>query len=109
MANTVTYKTPTPGITPTTALVAKKKNKTIAIITGDGAATTFTITHNWNVSVADRAAGFPIFSVQNQGAGGAAGNPFFASQTADAVTFTCTAFTGALIQITLDRPFSMDK
>lgn len=107
MANTVAYETPVTGATAPTAAQSKNKNTVNALITGDNAATTFTVTHNWNLTAAQQAAGFPIPQVEPTANAGFAANVFVASKTANAVTFTCVAFNGPLVRIRLTRPFSM--
>lgn len=109
MANTVAYEYPVVGATAPTAAQSKTKNYVTAVVTGDNAATSFTVVHNWNISAADRAAGFPVPSVQALANGGFAANVFVASQTANDVTFTCVAFNGALVRVRLERPFSMTR
>lgn len=109
MPNTVAYTAPVSGATAPTALQAKNKNFCNAVVTGDAAAVTFTITHNWNLSAADLAAGFPVWHFQPLSNAAYAANPFPASQTANSITFTCVAFTGAIVGMKIERPFSMAK
>ena len=111
MANTVAYTYPVAGATPPTALESKNKNHVIGVITGDNSATTWTFTHNWNISADDLAAGFPLVTFENILAAGQAANPFVTAvnKTANAITVTCTAFTGAAIRMIAERPFSMAK
>lgn len=107
MANTVAYENPVAGATAPTAAQSKNANTINAVITGDNSATSFVVTHNWNLSTAQRAKGFPVVQFEALANGGYAANPFVASQTANAITFTCVAFTGALLRVRISRPFSM--
>lgn len=111
MANTAAYTFPVSGATPPTAAQSKKKNHVIAVITGDNSATTFDVTHNWNISAADLAAGFPKFNIEPILASGITAAPWVAvaGKTANTVTFTCTAFTGAGVRVVLERPYSAAK
>jgi hypothetical protein len=109
MPNTVAYEFPVAGATAPTAAQSKNKNTLAAVVTGDGASTSIVVTHNWNISAADLTAGFPVPTVQALSNAGFAANVFVASQTANAITFTCVAFTGALVRIRLTRPFSMTR
>jgi hypothetical protein len=109
MPVTIAYEYPVAGATPPTAAQSKNKNFVSAVVTNDNATTSFTITHNWNISAADQAAGFPIPRIQSLSNAAFAANVFVASQTANSVTFTCVAFNGPLVRVRIERPFSMTK
>lgn len=111
MPNTVAYTFPVAGASAPTAAQSKKKNHVIAVVTGDNSATTFDVTHNWNISSADLAAGFPKFNIEPILASGITAAPFVtaANKTANTVTFTCTAFAGAGVRVVLERPYSAAK
>jgi hypothetical protein len=104
--NTVTYTTPVAGVTAPTATQARTHQLLKATITGDGAAVTFTVTHNWNLSAALLAKGFPLVYYEYLLAAGYTGAPLITSRTANTVVFSNTAFTGAGLVVTLSRPWS---
>ncbi len=104
--NTVTYSWPVAGTTAPTASVSKKHQTLIATITGDNSATSFSITHNWALTVAELAAGFPLVFKDSILAAGNTAAAVTGAKTTNAVAFTNTAFTGAGLQITLMRPWS---
>jgi hypothetical protein len=104
--NTIAYEWPTSGATAPTAPVMSKHQQMTAIVTGDGAATTFTITHNMNISAADLTGGFPEVFFEPILAAGITAAPFIASKTANTVVCTCTAFTGAGLRVRVSRPRS---
>lgn len=104
--NTVTYETPVSGVTPPTATQARTHEQVSAIITGDGAATTFTITHNWGLSTSDNNAGWAEVEYEYLLAAGYTAAALITSKTANAVVFSCTAFTGAGLRVRLKRPWS---
>jgi hypothetical protein len=108
-ANTIAYEWPTSGATPPTAPVMSKHQQMTAIITGDGAATTFTVTHNMNISASDLTGGFPEVFPEVILAAGNTALPVITSKTANTVVFSCTAFTGAGLRIRIRRPLSNDK
>lgn len=104
--NTVTYETPVTGVTAPTAVQADTHQVVSATITGDAAATTFTITHNWGLSAADLAAGFAHIEFEPLLAAFYGANPFVASKTANTVVFTCVAFAGVAFRVKVKRPWS---
>ena len=105
--NTVTYETPVAGVTAPTAGQSRPHQTVGATITGDGAATTFTVTHNWNISAANLAKGFPFVDTEVLLAAGYTAAVLVTTKSANAVVFTCTAFTGAGVRVRIQRPFSM--
>lgn len=107
--NTVTYEWPVAGVTAPTASVAKKHSTLVATITGDGAATSFVIVHNWNLNAAALAAGFPTVNADHLLAAGYTAALLTGARAANQVTFANTAFTGAGLRITLSRPYSVVK
>jgi len=104
--NTVTYEWPVAGTTAPTATQSRTHQTVSAIITGDGAATTFTVTHNWGLSTAELAAGFPWVNDEQLLAAGYTAAQLITSKTTNAVAFSNTAFTGAGLRITLFRPWT---
>jgi hypothetical protein len=103
--NTVAYETPVTGATAPTAGQSRTHNQVTAIVTGDNSATTFTITHNWGLTTAQLAAGaFPRVEFEPLLAAFTTAAPLIASKTANTVTFTCTAFTGAAFRVVIWRP-----
>jgi hypothetical protein len=105
--NTIAYEWPSAtGATPPTGPVMSKHQMMTAIVTGDGAATTFTITHNLAISAADVTAGFPLVDFEPILAAGITAAPFVASKTTNTVVCTCTAFTGAGLRVRVTRPRS---
>lgn len=111
MPNTVAYVYPVAGATPPTALEAKNKNEIVVDVTGDNSGTTIAVTHNWAISAADLANGFPEWSAEPLLTGGQAAALFRtqANNLTNASTFGCTAFTGAAVRIRLRRPMSLVK
>ena len=105
-ANTVTYETPVTGVTPPTALQARTHQQISAVVTGDGAATSFTLTHNWGLSAADLAAGWAEVELEYLLAAGYTAAALITSKTANTVVFSCTAFTGAGVRVRLKRPWT---
>jgi hypothetical protein len=107
-ANTIAYEWPSAtGATPPTAPVMSKHQQMSAIVTGDGAATTFTITHNMNISAADLTAGFPeVPPPEVLLAAGYTAAPVITSKTANTVVFSNTAFSGAALRVRVIRPRS---
>ena len=106
-ANTVTYEWPITGLVAPTADQSRTHQAVSAIITGDGAATTFTVTHNWGLSTAEIAAGFPWVNLEPLLVAYYTANPFVSSKAGgQAVVFTNVAFATAAIRVTLWRPWS---
>jgi hypothetical protein len=107
-ANTIAYEWPSAtGATPPTGPVMSEHQQMSAIVTGDGAATTFTITHNMNISAADLTAGFPeVPPPEVLLAAGYTAAPVITSKTANTVVFSNTAFTGAGLRVRVIRPRS---
>lgn len=106
MAITYNYINPATGATPPTAAQAAKHQTIVATATGDSSLTSFTITHNWNLSTAQRTAGFPLVTFTFANHADAVSGIFLASETANAMTFTCLATLGT-VQVALSRLFSM--
>lgn len=109
MPNTVTYEAPVSGTVAPTAAQSKNKNTVSAVVTGDGVvtSTSIVITHNWGLTAAQLAQGFPQVVVENLLVGGQAGNPIVAAKAANSVTLTVVAFTGAALRVRLQRPMSL--
>lgn len=105
-ANTVTYETPVTGVTAPTAPQSRPHQQVSAVITGDGAATTFVVTHNWNLSAADLASGWAEVELEYLLAAGYTAAALITSKTANAVNFSCTAFTGAGLRVRVKRPWT---
>jgi hypothetical protein len=104
--NTVTYTTPVAGVTAPTAAQSRTHQMLIATITGDNSATTFVVTHNWALSVAELAAGYPVVILSPLLAAGYTAAALKTTSATNSVTFTNTAFTGAGLQVTLLRPWT---
>jgi hypothetical protein len=107
--NTVTYETPVAGTTAPTATQARPHQQLSAVITGDGAATTFTVTHNWGIAAADLTAGWPGVEYEYLLAAGYTAAALITSKSANAVVFSNTAFTGAGLRVRIFRPWSPTK
>lgn len=105
--NTVTYETPVAGTTAPTAAQSRTHQTIGATITGDNSAVAFTVTHNWGLSAAQLAKGFPEVNLEVILAAGYTAAAIITSKTANTVVFSNTAFTGAGLRVTLSRPFSM--
>jgi hypothetical protein len=105
--NTVTYEWPITGVTAPTAKQSFNHQQVSAVITGDGSATTFTVTHNWNLPAAYYTSnGWPEVEYEYLLAAGYTAAAIISSKTANAVAFTCTAFTGAGLRVRLKRPWT---
>jgi hypothetical protein len=107
--NTVTYETPVVGVTAPTATQSRPHQQISAVVTGDGAATTFTLTHNWGLTAADLAAGWAEVELEYLLAAGYTAAALITSKTANTVVFSCTAFTGAGLRVRLKRPWSATR
>lgn len=111
--NTVTYNWPASVAGTTvapTANQARLAQQVAATITGDGAATSFTVTHNWGLSAGQLASGvFPEVTFEILLAAGYTAAPLVGSKTANAIAFTNTAFTGAGLLVRVKRPLSTTK
>lgn len=105
-ANTVTYENPVAGTTAPTASESRGHQSLTCTVTGDGAATSFVITHNWGLTAAQLAKGFPFVIKDQILAAGYTAAAITGARTANDVTFANTAFTGAGLRITLLRPWS---
>jgi len=107
MANTINYENPSAGgATPPTAQVMRAHQQMSAIITGDGATLTTVIVHNMNISAADLALGYPEVEFENLLAAGNTAAMLVTTKTANNVTLTNVAFTGAGVRVRIKRPFS---
>jgi hypothetical protein len=103
--NTVAYEAPVTGATAPTAIQSRGHNVISAIVTGDGSATSFTITHNWGLTTAQLAGGaFPLVEYEQLLAAGYTAAPLVNVKSANAVSFTCTGFTGAGLRVRITRP-----
>lgn len=103
--NTVAYEAPVTGATAPTAPQSRTHNVISAIVTGDGAATSFTITHNWGLTTAQLAAGaFPLVEYEYLLAAGYTAAALVNVKSTNAISFTCTAFTGAGLRVRISRP-----
>ncbi len=112
MANTVAYYAiPAAGFaagaTPPTAAQAAGVNEVMGLVTGDGATLSIVFTHNLGISAADLARGLPHVDTEALLAAGITAAPFIASQTANAITFTNVAFTGAGLKVRVSRPSTL--
>jgi hypothetical protein len=105
--NTVAYEYPVSGATAPTASQARIHQSMSAIVTGDGSATTFVITHNWGLSAADLTNGFPWVQLEVLITAGYTAAALVTTKATNSVTFTCTGFTGAGLRVRLERPYSM--
>lgn len=111
MANTVAYEATNTGYaggaTAPTADQAADVNEISGIVTGDGAATAITFTHNLGISATDLARGLPHVDLEVLLAAGYTAAAIISSKTANAVAFTNTAFTGAGLRIRVARPSTL--
>lgn len=107
--NTVTYETPVSGVVAPTAAQSFNHEQVSAVITGDGAATTFVVTHNWGLSAAELAAGWAEVELEYLLAAGYTAAALISSKTANDVQFTCTAFTGAGVRVRVKRPHTITR
>lgn len=106
MANALNYTNPATGATAPTAVQARTHQTMKATVTGDGATLTMTFTHNWGISAAQLALGFPNVQFEQILASGYTAAPIITGKTANAITFSNTAFSGAGLIIAVSRPFS---
>jgi Fe-S cluster assembly scaffold protein SufB len=107
--NSVAYEWPITGATAPTAQQSRNHQQVVAVITGDNAATTFTVTHNWGLTAAELAALFPEVDYEAILAAGNTAAPVVSARNANSVDFTCTAFTGAGLVVRIRRPHTMDR
>lgn len=105
-ANTVTYEAPVTGVTPPTAAQSRAHQSISAVITGDGAAVTFTLTHNWGLSAAENTLAFPWVEYEQLLASGYTAAPLITSKNPNTVVFGNTAFAGAGLRVRLLRPWT---
>jgi hypothetical protein len=105
--NTVAYEWPatSPSSTPPTAIAMRGHQQLTAIVTGDGTATSFTITHNMHIPTAQLPM-FPEVEFEPILAAGITSAPIVGTKAADTITFTCSAFTGAGLRVRIKRPMS---
>lgn len=107
MANTVAYEYPVVGATPPTAAQIRTHQTLSCVVTGDGAATTVVITHNWGFSTAELAEGIcPEVSFEPILASGNTAAPIVTTKATNTLTLTVTAFTGAGLRVRLARPWT---
>ena len=104
--NTVAYEYPVSGATAPTAKQNSTHQQMSAIVTGDGSAVSFTITHNWGLSAAQNTNGFPEVEYEELLAAGYTAAPLVTSKNPNTVVFSCTGFTGAGLRVRLKRPMS---
>ena len=115
MANSVAYEWPITGAVAPTAAQSRTHQMISAVVTGDGATTTVTITHNWNIPTVQVNNGpytgpMPEVYFESLLAAGYTAAPLITNvnKTANAVTLTVTAFTGAGLRVRLKRPYSAE-
>jgi hypothetical protein len=109
--NTVTYDANGSIVAGTTAPTAQQSfnaNTITAVITGDGATTTFTVTHNWAISASGITAATPWSFFEPLTVAFYTANPFLTARATNSVSYQCTAFSGAAFRVRLERPFSAD-
>jgi hypothetical protein len=108
--NTIAYEWPatTPSSTAPTAIVMRGHQQLTAIVTGDGTATTFTVTHNMNIPAAQLSM-FPEVEFEAILAAGITAAPIVTTKTTNTVVVTCTAFTGAGLRVRIKRPMSASE
>jgi len=110
MANGIAYDYPITGATAPTAAQSRRFNQVSAIITGDGSATTLTLTHNWNIPAAQLASNFPEYTVEPISGGAPPAlevlNTGPNGRTANAIAFTLSAATSAVFRVRMKRPFA---
>jgi hypothetical protein len=105
--NTINYENPNAGgaVAPTAAQMRTHQQMS-AIITGDGATLTTVIVHNMNISAADLALGYPEVYTENLLAAGNTAATQVTTKTANNITLTNVAFTGAGVRVRIKRPWS---
>ena len=113
MANTIAYEYPVVGVTPPTAAQMRTHQQMTAVVTGDGASLTFTITHNLGIPATipnnptvPFLGPMPEVIIENLLAAGITAAPIITSKTTNTVVFSCTAFTGAGLRVRIKRPWS---
>jgi len=105
MANTIAYEYPVVGAVAPTAAQMRTHQQMSAIVTGDGASGTFTITHNFG-EPAGMLGPFPEVVFEPILAAGITAAPIITSKTANTIVFANTAFTGAGLRVRIKRPWS---
>ena|ERR1700688_605820 len=105
MANTIAFEYPVVGASAPTAAQMRTHQQMSAIVTGDGAATTFTINHNFGIP-AGRIGPFPEVIFESILPAGITAAPVITTKTANTVVITVTPFTGAALRVRIRRPWS---
>jgi len=105
----------TGAVTPTAAaygLAGGPTDQCCVDVTTDGVATTFTVTHNMNVSAADITAGFPIVLFEPNSPTGIPATLLLVITrpiaSSNAVIFTCAAV-AATFRVRIQRPYSAGR
>lgn len=105
----------TGAVTPTAAaygLPGGPADQATVDVTTDGVATTFTVTHNLNISAADITAGFPIIIIEPNSATGIPATLLLIVTrpiaSGNAVIFTCAAI-AATFRVRIQRPHSIGR
>jgi hypothetical protein len=101
---------PATGAAGPTAAQVQNQNSVIVDVTTDGAATTFTVTHNLGISAADIALGFPNINIEPNSASGIPATLLLVITrpiaSGNAVIFTCAAVVGTF-RVKISGPHSM--
>jgi hypothetical protein len=105
----------TGAVTPTAAAYGQPggpADQATVDVTTDGVATTFTVTHNLNISAADITAGFPIIIIEPNSATGIPATLLLVITrpiaSGNAVIFTCAAI-AATFRVRIQRPYSVGR
>jgi len=104
--NTVTYEYPITGLGAPSADQMAPHQHLSSIITGDGAATAFTVVHNWGLTAQENLNAFPWVEYENLLISGYNAAPLITSKNPNNVVFSCTAFTGAGLRVRMQRPWT---
>lgn len=107
----VTNEWPLPGGTINTAILPtaqtmRAHQQMTVLVTGDGGHFTFTVNHNFALSAAQLADGFPESSTEAILAAGITAAPIVTTKTANTIIYTCSAFTGQGLRVRIKRPWS---
>jgi hypothetical protein len=106
--STVTYQNPVAGVTAPTAAQALNSNTITASVNFADADTTATITHNFGLSTAQLALGFPIVSMVQTTSGTLAVNysVTLAANTVVIAKASTATGSGSVFNVAVARPFS---
>lgn len=104
----VQYLYPVSGSVPPSAAQSRDKNLVICNLVGNGGTGQFIVEHNWNLSAAELASGFPLVSIEFQDEEPLPNTWSILGRNANVVVVLLEpAFFGPGRKLTVSRPHSM--